>query len=148
MSHLIKSLLEQWILKIFVHLLIHTNHFYRKFCLRSIGQPKFVLILDQTLEDIESFCWNNDKSTAVLAFDTTFNIHKSAFFFTQSAYQNLNSFHQNSNKHLWFPASMVSWTSICASKLKKRRFYQSVLSENSALENFQGQTRLKNCMTE
>ena len=55
--------------------------FFGEFCLQSRGKPKFVLLLDQTLKNIERFCCDNTKNT-ILAFDTTFNIAE--YYFTQS----------------------------------------------------------------
>ena len=104
--------------------------FLREFSLQSGGQRNCVLFPDQTLKDIERFCCNNNRNT-ILAFDTTFNIEE--YYFTQSTYQNLSLLHQNSNKHPWFPGPVFVHRN--QRKEDFQYFWQSVLRENSALEN-------------
>ena len=101
--------------------------FFRQFCLHSGGQPKF---FDQTLIDIERFCCNNNRKT-ILAIDTTFNIRE--YYLTQSTYQNLSLLHQNSNKHPSFAGRVFVYHN--QRKEDCQYFWQSVLRENSALEN-------------
>ena len=51
----------------------------------------------------------------------------------QPTYQNLSLLHQNSSKHPWFPEPV--FVHYNQRKKKFQYFWQSVLRENSALEN-------------
>ena len=119
--------------------------FLCEFCLQSRGQPKFVLLLDQILKNVERFCCNNNRNT-MLAFDTTLNIGE--YYFTQSTYQNLHLLHQNSNKHPWFPGPVFVHGNQGKeiSSTSGNLFYGKTHLFKTL--NLSGQTNVKNCITE